>query len=96
MPSGHPQPATRSSSPHIQVQDVIVVSSETESDSETEPESVLESHPDNEYEFAIQNQLGLAQFQHGDIRSSPPVDVPVDINYNELNSDSEFFLTRGL
>jgi hypothetical protein len=68
-------------------QNAIIISSEPES--ETESESVLESHPDNEYGFPIENQLGLN-------RSSPPADVPADINYNELNNDGEFFLTSGL
>ena len=91
MHPGYPQPATFStpSSPHIQAQNAIIDSSETES--ETEPESVLESHPDNEYDFAIENQLGIDRLQCGNIESNTPVDVPVDISYNVLNDDGKFF-----
>jgi hypothetical protein len=62
-------------------------------DSETEPESEIQS--DNELDYVVENQLGLPEFQWGVVKSSPP---PVDDNIicNELNNKSEFFSRRGL
>lgn len=61
-------------------------------DSETEPESEIQS--DDELEYVIENQLGLPEYQCG-IKSSPP---PVDANIicNELNNNGEFLSRRGL
>jgi hypothetical protein len=76
-------------SPYAPVQNTVVIDSETESESE------LKSQPDKEFDYIIENQLGLPEYQHGYFRSSPP---PVEANVkNELNnSDSEFFSISGL
>lgn len=80
------QTAARSTPPpHAPVR--IIDDSETESESEIGVVSELESHPDKTFDY-IENQLGLPEYQHNTVRSSPP---PVDANIsNKLNS-SEFF-----
>lgn len=66
---------------------VVVVESETESESE------LESQPDrSDY---VENQLGLPQYQYGVYCSSPPPVNP-DINNDNLNDSSKFFLRISL
>ena len=91
------QPAACSMpSPHQQ--NTIFVESQTESESETDPESDTritnpESNPDNAYSEVIENQLGLPEYQHGIIGSSPPP-VDANVNCNKLNNEREFFSQR--
>jgi len=59
--------------------------SETESESEIVAVSELESDPDQYY---IENQLGLPEYQHNIVRSSPP---PADSNISNDLNNSEFF-----
>jgi hypothetical protein len=68
----------------------IFFESETESDTRiTDPES----NPDNAYSGVIENQLGLPEYQHGIIGSSPPP-VDANVNCNKLNNEREFFSQR--
>jgi len=62
------------------VQNTVVVDSETESESE------IESHPDNEFDFYVGNQLGLPSPPFEPDPTIPPFDPTIS---NELNS--EFF-----
>ena len=75
------------SSPHPQT--IVVIESETESESSCGPETdfELESQPDGYY---MENQLGLPENQQGVVRSSsPPRDVNIDCNKSK--SDGECF-----
>jgi hypothetical protein len=63
--------------------------SETEPESEIEVLSDLESQPDREIEYVIENQLGLPEYQRSIIRSSPPP-VPVNANTTNESNSSEF------
>jgi hypothetical protein len=74
------------------VQNTVVVDSEANTvvvDSETESESEIESHPDNELDFYVENQLGLPSPPFEPDPTIPPFD-PTTIS-NDLNSNSESF-----
>ena len=70
-----------STPPATPVRNTAIVNSETESESEIQSDE----------EHVVENQLGLPEFQHDVIESSPP---PVNVNIicNELNNKGEFFL----
>jgi hypothetical protein len=74
--------------PPIPLQNSVIVV-----DSETESESELESQPDRS--SYVENQLGLPQYQYGVYYSSPPP-VNADINNDDLNNNSKFFLRIGV
>jgi hypothetical protein len=74
--------------PPIPLQNSVVVV-----DSETESETELESQPDRS--SYVENQMGHPQYQYGVYCSSPPP-ANADINNDDLNNNSKFFLRIGL
>ena len=78
-PSTHQRTMSPAPTP---VQNTVVVDSETESESE------IKSHPDNEFDFYVGNQLGLPSPPFEPDPTIPPFDPTLS---NELNSNSEFF-----
>ena len=73
----------------------VVVDSETESDSETEPQSEG-PYPNNDEESIIENQEGLPEnrVQYGDAPSSPPPLASDNVNQNASNNKGKSFLTE--
>ena len=86
MTPGNSQPAACSiPSPHAPDQNVVIIESETESESE------IETYPDREFDY-IENQLGLPEYRYQHGSSPPPVKADIE-NEIKLNSESEFFST---
>lgn len=86
MPSGRFRPAI-SSTPPPAVRRVVIIDSETESESEG-----LYPNDDGEAASLIENQAGLPESQHGIIESSPPPPASDHVNHNVSNNNGEFFL----